>query len=69
MPTWWQVITRTPSPAEDKLQQQIGYLQSTDLGLFLRIIELMQKYFVHCTNNTDRVKAAIHIIREIDAGL
>ena len=45
---------------------RIDQIKSTDLDLFLQIITLIQKYYVNCNNNLDRVKATIQIVKELE---
>ena len=42
-------------------------VNTADLDLFLKIIELIQKHYTKCTNNLDRVKATILIVKELEA--
>lgn len=48
------------------MQQKLDAIQNTDLDLFLRIIDLIQKHYIYCTNNLDRVKATIRIIKDLE---
>ena len=50
------------------MQQILHAIQNTDLDLFLRIIDFIQKHYVNCKNNLDRVRATICIIKELEAG-
>ena len=65
----------TPLPLQPAGQQHslnivesIEQIQSADLDLFLNIISLIQNYYLNCTNNIDRVKATIQIIKELENG-
>ena len=47
------------------IADQLDQLKSGDFDLFLRIISLIQKYYIKCTNNLDKVKATILIVKEL----
>ena len=44
----------------------IEEVKTADLDTFFKIISLIKKYYVNCTNNLDRVQAAIIIVKELD---
>ena len=58
-----QINEQTPN---NDLAESIKQLKSSDLDLFLRIINLIQKHYTKCTNNLDRVKATILIVKELE---
>ena len=45
---------------------QIDDIKATDLDQFLKIISLVQKYYTKCTNNLERVRATILIVKELN---
>lgn len=62
-------ISSPPSPppqTTDNLNDQLDALKSSDLDLFLRILDLIQIHYLPCKNNVDRVKATIQIIKKLD---
>ena len=56
-------ISRT---AENNAMKGIEEVKTADLDTFFKIISLIKKYYVNCTNNLDRVQAAIIIVKELD---
>ena len=52
--------------SNNDLRESIEQLKSSDLDLFLRIINLIQKHYTKCINNLDRVKATILIVKELE---
>ena len=69
----YYTTTQLLSPPPDHfdnfdLTNQIDQLKTTDLDHFLRIISLIQKHYINCTNNLDRVKATILIIKKLENG-
>lgn len=49
------------------LFDQIDDIKSANLNQFLRIIALVQKYYMKC-NNLERIRATILIVKELDNG-
>ena len=46
------------------MHKKLDDAENTNLDPFLRILDLIQKYYVNCTNNLERLKATILIIKE-----
>ena len=60
---------RAPAPNEYKGHTIFDEIRSSDLDTFLRIIELIKKHYIKDTNNLDRVKTTIQIVKELEAGI
>lgn len=54
---------------KDQTAESIKQIQSSDLDLFLKIMTLIQKHYIKCTNNLERVKATILIVKELEDDL
>ena len=58
-------LTHQQTNNNPDLSEQIGQLKSADLDLFLKIIALIQKHYLNCTNNRDKVKTTMLIVKEL----
>ena len=60
-----QLVGQQHSP---NLAENIEQIQSADLDLFLNVISLIHIPHLNCTNNIDRIKTTIQIIKELENG-
>ena len=72
--TYANMVARKPSPPTTPLPPQTNSITNLEdikisgLELFMRIIDLIRKHYINCTNNLDRVMATARIVAELDAG-
>ena len=57
-----------PLENNNNINNTLEEMETTDLDLFLKIITLIQKHYIKWTNNLDRAKVIIQIIKELEAG-
>ena len=58
------INTNLNSPIENALVE----VKHSDLDIFFRILELIQKYYTKCTSNIERVRATMFIVKELEVG-
>lgn len=69
----WKGTLQPQTPTENRensIKETLEEMKSTDLNLFIRIIDLIQKHYIKCTTNLKRVKAIILIVKrqQLDDG-
>ena len=60
--------TRTPTPAAEDVAHRLKEVKATDLDIFLKILDLMQRYYVNCHSIYEKVQATVRIIKELETG-